>query len=148
MVPIEWLSACIAPLYKGKGDKNECSASRDISLLSVVGKFNGRVPINGLETVWLVRVEINSVNLGLEKVCRSEFFSETSLRKEPCEGKRYVPGLQASGKRGVVDGVAFVWSERKYFRNGQIFLYRQHDMCQSRARGVCLVASESAVRLG
>ena len=29
------------PQYKGKGDKCECSNSRDISLLSVVGKLYG-----------------------------------------------------------------------------------------------------------
>ena len=33
------------PLYKGKGDKCECSNSRGISLLSVVGKIYGRVLI-------------------------------------------------------------------------------------------------------
>ena len=32
-------------LYKGKGDKCECSNSRGISLLSVVGKLYGRVLI-------------------------------------------------------------------------------------------------------
>ena len=31
------------PLYKGKGDKCECSNSRGISLLIVVGKLYGRV---------------------------------------------------------------------------------------------------------
>ena len=43
-----WLyssGACIVPLYKGKGDKCECSNSRGISLLSVVGKLFGRVLI-------------------------------------------------------------------------------------------------------
>ena len=45
MVPIEWRSACIVPLYKGKGDKNECCNSRGISLLCVVGKLYGRVLI-------------------------------------------------------------------------------------------------------
>ena len=34
--------ACIVLLYKGKGDKCECSNSRGISLLSVVGKLFGR----------------------------------------------------------------------------------------------------------
>ena len=33
------------PLYKGKGDKWECSNTRVISLLSVVGKLYGRVMI-------------------------------------------------------------------------------------------------------
>ena len=40
-----WRGACIVPLYKGKGDKCECSNSRGISLLSVVVKLYGRVLI-------------------------------------------------------------------------------------------------------
>ena len=35
----------MVPLYKGKGDKCECSNSRGISLLSVVGKLYSRVLI-------------------------------------------------------------------------------------------------------
>ena len=45
VVPMDWRGACIVPLYKGKGDKCECSNSRGISLLSVVGKLFGRVLI-------------------------------------------------------------------------------------------------------
>ena len=37
--------ACIVPLYKGKGDKCECSNSRGICFLSVIGKLYGRVLI-------------------------------------------------------------------------------------------------------
>ena len=33
------------PIYKGKGDKNECSKSRGASLLSVVRKLYGKVLI-------------------------------------------------------------------------------------------------------
>ena len=46
MVPVDWMCACIVPLYKGKGDVCECGNSRGISLLSVVGKVYGRVLIN------------------------------------------------------------------------------------------------------
>ena len=42
---MECRGACIVPLYKGMGDKCECSNSRGISFLSVVGKLFGRVPI-------------------------------------------------------------------------------------------------------
>ena len=45
VIPMDWRSACIVPLYKGKGDKCECSNSRGISLLSLVGKLFGRVLI-------------------------------------------------------------------------------------------------------
>ena len=44
-VPMDWVSACIVPLYKGKGDRYECTSYRGISLLSVVGKVYGRVLI-------------------------------------------------------------------------------------------------------
>ena len=46
MVPVDWMCACIVPLYKGKGDVYECGNSRGISLLSVPGKVFGRVLIN------------------------------------------------------------------------------------------------------
>ena len=42
---MDWRGACIVPLYKGNGDKCECSNSRDISLLSVVVKLYGRMLI-------------------------------------------------------------------------------------------------------
>ena len=45
-VPGDWCRACIVPLYKGKGDRCECSNSRGISLLSVVRKLFGIV-LNG-----------------------------------------------------------------------------------------------------
>ena len=38
-VPIDWRGVCIVLLYKGKGDKYDCSNFRGISLLSVVGKL-------------------------------------------------------------------------------------------------------------
>ena len=44
-VPGDWKSACIVPLYKGKGDTRECGSYRGISLLSVVGKVYGRILI-------------------------------------------------------------------------------------------------------
>ena len=45
VVSIEWRSAGIVPLYMGKGDMKECSNSRGISLLCVVGNLYGRVLI-------------------------------------------------------------------------------------------------------
>ena len=46
---MDWRGASIVPLYKGKGDKCECSNSRGISLLSVVGKLYGRLKELGPE---------------------------------------------------------------------------------------------------
>ena len=39
VVPENWRSAVIVPLYKGKGEGTECKKYRGISLLSVVGKI-------------------------------------------------------------------------------------------------------------
>ena len=39
VVPEDWRSAVIFPLYKSKEERNECTNYRDISLLSVVGKW-------------------------------------------------------------------------------------------------------------
>ena len=50
VVPRDWRGACIVPLCKGKGDKYECSNSRGISLLSVIGKLYGRVLIKRVRT--------------------------------------------------------------------------------------------------
>ena len=38
-VPEDWRPAVIIPLYKGKGERTECSNCRGISLLSGVGKI-------------------------------------------------------------------------------------------------------------
>ena len=46
IVPVDWVVACMVPLYKSKGDMYECSSFRGISLLSVVGKVYGRVLVN------------------------------------------------------------------------------------------------------
>lgn len=42
-VPLEWKSACVVSLYKGKGGKYECSSFRSKNLLSIVGKIYGSV---------------------------------------------------------------------------------------------------------
>ena len=46
IVPVDWVIACRVPLYKSKEDMYECRNFRGISLLSVVGKVDGR------ESVW------------------------------------------------------------------------------------------------
>lgn len=41
IVPVHWDIACVISLYKGKGNKCDCSTFRCISLLSVAGKVYG-----------------------------------------------------------------------------------------------------------
>ncbi len=42
-MPEDWRKAIIVPLYKGKGNRDECKNYRGISLLSVPGKIYGRI---------------------------------------------------------------------------------------------------------
>ncbi len=42
-MPEDWRKAIIVPLYKGKGEREECNNYRGISLLSVPGKIYGRI---------------------------------------------------------------------------------------------------------
>ena len=44
-VPRDWREAVMLLVYKGKGDKRECSNYRGISVLKVVGKLYGRILI-------------------------------------------------------------------------------------------------------
>ena len=39
VVPEDWRSTVIVPLYRGKGERMECSDYRSISLLNLVGKI-------------------------------------------------------------------------------------------------------------
>ena len=43
VVPEDWRSPVIVPLYKGKGERTECKKNRGISLLNVVGKIYARI---------------------------------------------------------------------------------------------------------
>ena len=49
IVPEDCRSAVIVPLYKGKGERNECKNYGGISLLSVVGKIYAGILIESIE---------------------------------------------------------------------------------------------------
>ena len=51
VVPEDWRSAVIIPLYKGKGERTGCSNYRGISSLSVVGKIYAGILVNRVRKV-------------------------------------------------------------------------------------------------
>ena len=51
VVPEDWRSAVIVPLYKGKEERTESSNYRGISLLSVVGKKYARILVDRVRKV-------------------------------------------------------------------------------------------------
>ena len=82
VVPMDWRGACIVPLYKGKGDKCECSNSIGISLLSVVGRQFGRVLINRVRagTKWAIREEQCGFRQG--RGCMDQVFAVRQVCEE------------------------------------------------------------------
>ena len=51
VVPEDWRSAVIVPLYKGKGVRTECSNYSGISLLCVVGKIYAGILVDRVRKV-------------------------------------------------------------------------------------------------
>ena len=51
VVPEGWRSAVIVPLYKGKGERTECSNYRGISLLSVARKIYAEILVDRISKV-------------------------------------------------------------------------------------------------
>ena len=89
-VPLDWRSACIVPLYKGKGDKFVCSNFRGISLLSVVGKLYGRVLIRRVRegTEGVIREEQGGFQKG--KGCVDQIFAVRQICEKFVEKGREV----------------------------------------------------------
>ena len=50
-VPNDWMSAIIAPIFKGKGDRNECKNHRGIRLLSIPAKVYGKILIEKVRSL-------------------------------------------------------------------------------------------------
>ena len=50
-VPDDWTKAVIIPVYKGKGDRNECGSHRGISLMSIAGKVYGKIVIERVQKI-------------------------------------------------------------------------------------------------
>ncbi len=42
-MPNDWVNECVLPLYKGKGDKCECTDFSHVSLLNVAGNVYDKV---------------------------------------------------------------------------------------------------------
>ena len=78
-VPVDWCSACVVPLYKGKGDRCECGNYRGISLLCVVGKLFGRILIERIrdKTERVLREEQCGFRKG--RSCMDQIFTVRQL---------------------------------------------------------------------
>ena len=75
VVPEDWRYAVIVPLYKDKGQRNECKNYRGSSLLRAVGKYTGIL----IESLERMRVLLMMSKGALEQgggVCRSDLYTK------------------------------------------------------------------------
>ncbi len=48
IIPTDWKRGLVVPLWKGKGDRQDCNNYRGVTLLSVLGKVFARITIDGV----------------------------------------------------------------------------------------------------
>ena len=48
IIPTDWKRSLVVPLWKGKGDRQDCNSYRGVTLLSVLGKVLARIIIDGV----------------------------------------------------------------------------------------------------
>ena len=99
-MPIDWCGACIVPLCKGKGDIYECSNSRGISLLSVVGKLYGRVLIRRVGGGTECAIGEEQCGFMQGRGCMDQVFAVRQVceKKYIANAKRCILGIYGFGK--------------------------------------------------
>ena len=80
-VPENWRLAVIVPLYRGKGERTECSNYRGIGLLSVIGKIYAGILVDRVrkETEGLIDDEQGGFRAG--RGCVAQIFTLKIGRK-------------------------------------------------------------------
>jgi hypothetical protein len=73
--PDEWRSAIVVPLFKGKGDKNECKNYIGINLLSTLGKVYGRVLIERVTEITEVLIRDEQGGFRKGRGCVDQVFA-------------------------------------------------------------------------
>ena len=96
---MDWRGACIVPMYKGKGDKCECSNSRGINLFSVVGKQYGRVLIKRVRAGTECAIGEEQSGFRQGRGCMDQVFAERQVfEKYLGKWERCILGVYGFGK--------------------------------------------------
>ena len=78
-MPVEWKRAIVLPIYKGKGDRNECKNYRGISLHSIPGKVYGRVLIEKVRCITDGLIGERQCGFRRGRGCMDQVFDEASV---------------------------------------------------------------------
>ena len=75
VVPEDWRSAVIVPLYKGIGDRTECSNYRGIRLLSVGGKIYAGILVDRVSRMIEGLIDDEQGGFRAGKECVNQIFT-------------------------------------------------------------------------
>ncbi len=87
-VPQDWRKAIVVPFYKGKGNREECSNYRCISLLSVPGKIYGRILNKRMMKITDKNVGAEQGGFGKGRGCVDQIFAVKMLVEKYLEKDR------------------------------------------------------------
>ena len=81
---------CVVPLYKGKGDKCECSNSRGISLLSVINKLYGRLLMKRVTVRTEFAIGEEQCEIRQDRGCMDQVFAVRQVCEKYLANGKYV----------------------------------------------------------
>ena len=88
VVPDNWRSAAIVPLYKGKGERTECKSYRGIRLLSVLENIYAGILINRVRRVTGGLIEDKQGGFRAGKLCVNQISILKQIGERVREKKR------------------------------------------------------------
>lgn len=134
-VPLDWKSAIIVPIYKGKGEKKECKNFRGISLLSIPGKVYGRILIERVvqRTERLMGEEQCGFRKG--RGCVDQIFALRNIMEKSLEVNKelFVAFMDLEKAYDRVDWKALWEVLRTYGVGGSLLKAVQSFYCEGRA---------------
>ena len=90
VVPKDWRSPVIVPLYKGKGEKSEYKNYRGISLLSVVRKIHVEILVERVQRVTEGLIDDEQEDFRSGRGCVNQIFTLKQIGEKGQEKKQMV----------------------------------------------------------
>ena len=98
VVSKDWRSTVIVPLYKGKGERTECSNYKGISLLSVVGKIYIGILVDRIRKVTEGLIDDEQGGFRAGRGCVGQIFILKQIGEKAQEKKCSVCGFYGPGE--------------------------------------------------
>merc|ERR1712002_424994 len=132
----DWLRAIIVPLYKGKGDRNECKNYRGISLLSIPGKVYGGIAIERVRVLTKGMIGDEQCGFRSGRGCMDQVFVMKKMSEKFCGKNKslYVAYMDLEKAYDRIDRDAMWRVLSMYGINGKLLaavqsMYERSECC-------------------